>query len=157
MSLDSIMFSPFFLPFVLPFLGVIITAYVKVTPLSRSFFDGSKGDYNLGFDFAIAAHIIFIVEISNMLKSADEKLLISKYLSSILIGTGAFIFLSLICLEIIKKYGIEEYLVKIEGPNGELKDSESKRYNLAAFIISWIFGLLWSVFVVFYAISIGEY
>ncbi|HDX9674324.1 hypothetical protein PDL02_20650 [Bacillus cereus group sp. LD113LC] len=157
MSLNSIMSSPFFLPFVLPFLGVIITAYVKVTPLSKSFFDGSRDDYNLGFDFAIAAHIIFIVEISNMLKNTKNQIYISKYFNSILIGTGAFICLSIICLELVKKFGVEESVVEIKEPNGEFKESKPKRYNLKAFIISWIFGLVWSVLVVFYAISIGEY
>lgn len=156
MSLENIMSSPFFLPFVLPFLGVIITAYVKITPLSKSIFDGSKSDYNLGFDFAIAAHIIFVVEISNMLKTADSSLAF-KYFISILTGTFAFLFLSLLCLEIIKKFGTEEYTVKLQDQNGEFKDRNSKKYNFNAFVISWVFGILWSIFVVFYTISIGEY
>ncbi|MDQ4683016.1 hypothetical protein, partial [Stenotrophomonas maltophilia group sp. RNC7] len=62
-----------------------------------------------------------------------------------------------ICLELVKKFGVEESVVEIKEPNGEFKESKPKRYNLKAFIISWIFGLVWSVLVVFYAISIGEY
>ncbi|MBU8589217.1 hypothetical protein KM925_25325 [Priestia megaterium] len=157
MSFDTIMSSPFFLPFVLPFLGVIITAYTKVTPLSRTIFDGNKGDFNLGFDFAIAAHIIFIVEVSNMLKNAGDSKHVDKLTDSILIGTGLFLILSIIFLEVVKKWGIEEYQVKVEEPNGQSKDIQSNRYNTKGIIISWTFGLFWSIWVVFYAISVGEY
>ena len=79
MSLNSIMSSPFF-AFCITLSRSNNHGICEGNPSLKKFFDGSRDDYNLGFDFAIAAHIIFIVEISNMLKNTKIKFIFQNTL-----------------------------------------------------------------------------